>query len=126
MPAGKVVTRALPWKLRAGGDAPSVGKVAGQAAQDRTGPHRPGHRGLSRSDPDRFAFGVVNNALGGGMSSRLFQEIREKRGLVYSVFNHTMYAETGLFAAYAGTTPTRAKQVVGLIRDEVERSVLRA
>ncbi len=80
-----------------------------------------GTNGLSRHDPDRFAFGVVNNAVGGGMSSRLFQEIRERRGLAYSVYSyHTMYAEAGLFSAYAGTTPARARQVLDLLRRELE------
>ena len=79
-----------------------------------------GTNGLSRNDPDRFAFGVVNGAVGGGMSSRLFQEIREKRGLAYSVFSyHTMYAETGMFAVYAGTTPSRAEEVLSIIRSEL-------
>ena len=55
-----------------------------------------GTDGLARNDPDRFAFGVVNTALGGGMSSRLFQEIREKRGLAYSVYSyHSQFAEAG-------------------------------
>jgi predicted Zn-dependent peptidase len=74
----------------------------------------------SRKDQDRFAFGVVNSALGGGMSSRLFQEIREKRGLAYSVYSyHSMFAETGLFAVYAGTTPSRAEEVLSLARSEL-------
>jgi len=80
-----------------------------------------GTNGLSRSDPDRFAFGVVNNALGGGMSSRLFQEIREKRGLAYSAYSyHAMYTEAGLFAAYAGTTPASAHEVLRILRSELE------
>ncbi len=80
-----------------------------------------GTNGLARTDPDRFAFGVVSDALGGGMSSRLFQEIREKRGLAYSVYcYHSQFAETGLFAVYAGTTPQQAKQVLELIRRELE------
>ncbi len=80
-----------------------------------------GTNGLSRQDPDRFAFGIVNAALGGGMSSRLFQEIRERRGLAYSVYSyHTMYAEAGLWCAYAGTTPGRAREVLDLIRREIE------
>ncbi|MEX1047173.1 MAG: pitrilysin family protein [Actinomycetota bacterium] len=79
-----------------------------------------GTNGLARSDPDRFAFGVVNAAVGGGMSSRLFQEIREKRGLAYSVYSyHQMFAEAGLFAVYAGTTPAKAKEVLGLIEREL-------
>ena len=81
-----------------------------------------GTNGLSRSDPDRFAFGVANAAIGGGMSSRLFQEIREKRGLAYSVYSyHSMFAETGLFACYAGTTPSRAEKVLSLLSRELER-----
>ncbi|CAN5783212.1 pitrilysin family protein [soil metagenome] len=80
-----------------------------------------GTNGLARNDPDRFAFLVVNTALGGGMSSRLFQEVREKRGLAYSVFSyHAQYTEAGLFSTYAGTTPSRATQVVALLRGELE------
>jgi len=80
-----------------------------------------GTNGLSRQDPDRFAFGIVNAALGGGMSSRLFQEVRERRGLAYSVYSyHSMYAEAGLFCCYAGTTPARAQEVLDLMRREIE------
>ena len=80
-----------------------------------------GTNGVSRNDPDRFAFGLVNDALGGGMSSRLFQEIREKRGLAYSVYSyHSMFAEAGVFAVYAGTTPRTAHQVLELARKELE------
>ncbi|HVM11077.1 MAG TPA: pitrilysin family protein [Actinomycetota bacterium] len=79
-----------------------------------------GAPGLARSDPRRFAFGLVNSALGGGMSSRLFQEVREKRGLVYSVFSyHQMYAETGVFTVYAGTTPSRAGEVLDIVTREL-------
>jgi predicted Zn-dependent peptidase len=64
---------------------------------------------------------IVNTALGAGMSSRLFQEIREKRGLAYSVFSyHQQFTEAGLFTCYAGTTPSRAEQVIGLLRTELE------
>jgi predicted Zn-dependent peptidase len=80
-----------------------------------------GTPGLPRGDPDRFAFGVVNVALGGGMSSRLFQEVREKRGLAYSVYSyHSQFAETGLFCVYAGTMPDRAKEVLAIVRRELE------
>jgi predicted Zn-dependent peptidase len=72
-------------------------------------------------DPDRFPFLIVNGALGTGMSSRLFQEIREKRGLVYSVYSyHSQYTEAGVFSTYAGTTPARAREVIGLLRRELE------
>ena len=80
-----------------------------------------GTAGMPRSDPRRYSFGIVNDALGGGMSSRLFQEIREKRGLVYSVYSyHSMFAETGAFVVYAGTAPSRANEVATLITQELE------
>jgi predicted Zn-dependent peptidase len=80
-----------------------------------------GTAGLPRRDARRFAFGVVNSALGEGMSSRLFQEIREKRGLAYSVYAyHSMYAETGLYGVYSGTTPGRAEEVLRIVRGELE------
>jgi predicted Zn-dependent peptidase len=79
-----------------------------------------GTNGLARADPERFAFMIMNTALGGGMSSRLFQKIREERGLAYSVYSyHSQYTEAGIFTAYAGTTPARAHEVVGLLRDEM-------
>jgi predicted Zn-dependent peptidase len=80
-----------------------------------------GTNGLARTDPDRFAFLIVNTVLGGGMSSRLFQEIREKRGLAYTAYSfHSQYTEAGVFSAYAGTTPNRAVEVLGLVRREVD------
>ena len=73
-------------------------------------------------DPDRFAFSVLNQVLGGGMSSRLFQEIREKRGLVYSVYSYRCgYADTGALAVYAGTAPSRAHDVLALVHEELDR-----
>ena len=55
---------------------------------------------------DRFALAILDTVLGGGMSSRLFQEIREKQGLAYSVYSfHSLYQDTGQFAVYAGTRP---------------------
>jgi predicted Zn-dependent peptidase len=76
---------------------------------------------LPRTDSDRFAFLIANAALGGGMSSRLFQEIREKRGLAYSVYSyHAQFAEVGMFAAYAGTTPGRAAEVIGLMQAQID------
>ncbi|MGH9267253.1 MAG: M16 family metallopeptidase, partial [Acidimicrobiales bacterium] len=81
-----------------------------------------GMRGLTRGDPDRFALSVLDQVLGGGMASRLFQEIREKRGLVYSVYSYrAAYLETGAFAVYAGTAPERAVEVLGLIDVELDR-----
>jgi len=77
--------------------------------------------GISRRDERRFAFGVLNNALGGGMSSRLFQEVREKRGLAYSVYSYaTQFAETGLFGVYAGCQPGRVDEVLAICREQLD------
>jgi predicted Zn-dependent peptidase len=76
--------------------------------------------GVARTDDRRFSLGVLNNALGGGMSSRLFQEIREKRGLAYSVYSYaSQYAETGLFGVYVGCLPKKVHQVLELCRTEL-------
>jgi predicted Zn-dependent peptidase len=76
--------------------------------------------GIRRTDDRRFALGVLSGALGGGMSSRLFQEIREKRGLAYSVYSFASnYADTGLFGVYAGCAPKRAEEVLALCREQL-------
>jgi predicted Zn-dependent peptidase len=81
-----------------------------------------GMRALSRSDVDRYALSVLNQALGGGMSSRLFQEIRERRGLAYSVFSYrTGFEETGALAVYAGTGPSHAREVLSVLNGELDR-----
>lgn len=77
--------------------------------------------GLRASDPRRHAMSVLNSVLGGGMSSRLFQEIREKRGLAYSVYSFSSsYADAGMFGMAAGTSPASAATVAGLLRDELD------
>ena len=74
--------------------------------------------GVARDDQRRFAMSVLSAALGGGMSSRLFQEIREKRGLAYSVYSYAQqFAGTGALGFYAGCTPSRATEVISLIRE---------
>jgi predicted Zn-dependent peptidase len=79
-----------------------------------------GCAGIGRLDDRRFALGVLNNVLGGGMSSRLFQEIREKRGLAYSVYSYgSQYAEAGLFGIYAGCAPGKVEEVLDLTRAEL-------
>ena len=84
-----------------------------------------GCRGLERTDPDREALDMVTHALGGGPSSRLFQKIREERGLTYSTYaSASAYADAGLFAAYAGTNPETAAEVRSLIEAEFD-AVLR-
>ena len=71
--------------------------------------------GCSISDPNLYAMVLLNNVIGGGMSSRLFQEIREKRGLAYSVYSyHSSYADSGFFTVYAGTAPKQTKDVLEL------------
>ncbi|WP_425413501.1 M16 family metallopeptidase [Micromonospora rhizosphaerae] len=78
--------------------------------------------GIDRTDERRFALGVLNNVLGGGMSSRLFQEIRERRGLAYSVYSYAgQYADSGLFAVYAGCAPGKVDEVLELTRAELAR-----
>ena len=83
-----------------------------------------GCEGLARTDDRRFALGVLNAALGGGMSSRLFQEVREKRGLAYSVYSFAaQHADTGLWGIYAGCLPSKADEVLSICADEVAKVV---
>jgi predicted Zn-dependent peptidase len=81
-----------------------------------------GAEGTSASDDRRYAYSVLDAILGGGMASRLFQEIREKRGLVYSVYSsHQTYRAGGLFTISATTRPKNAAEVLSLVREEVSR-----
>ncbi|GII60522.1 putative zinc protease [Sphaerisporangium krabiense] len=83
-----------------------------------------GTTALSRTDDRRFALGVLNAALGGGMSSRLFQEIREKRGLAYSAYSYTtQYSDTGQFGVYVGCLPGKIDDVLKICREEISRVV---
>ncbi|HWS56910.1 MAG TPA: pitrilysin family protein, partial [Actinotalea sp.] len=78
--------------------------------------------GLASTDDRRFTLSVLTAALGGGMSSRLFQEVRERRGLAYSVYAFsTGHADTGLFGLYAGCAPGKVDEVLGLLGDEWDR-----
>lgn len=77
-------------------------------------------RGVSAMDERRYAMGVLNTILGGGMSSRLFQEIREKRGLAYSVYSFNQgYSDAGLFGIFAGTSPKNVSQVAKLMEEQL-------
>ncbi|CAA9236250.1 MAG: FIG007959: peptidase, M16 family [uncultured Corynebacteriales bacterium] len=79
-----------------------------------------GSSGLARTDDRRYALGVLNNALGGGMSSRLFQEIREKRGLAYSVYSFAaQYAGAGQFGVSVGCHPAKVPEVLSLVREQL-------
>jgi predicted Zn-dependent peptidase len=78
--------------------------------------------GLAAADSRRATLTVLNSILGGGMSSRLFQEIREKRGLAYSVYSFApSYSDAGLFGVYAGCSPSKATQVAELMLSEFRR-----
>jgi predicted Zn-dependent peptidase len=80
-----------------------------------------GTEALQASDNRRFALSIMDNILGGGMSSRLFQEIREKKGMAYATYSyHSLYRETGFLAAYAGTTPENTEEVVRLMKEQFE------
>jgi len=112
-------------------DVPATPRVGGAAptfAPAKTVVSRPteqanlilGSPGIARLDDRRFALGVLNAALGGGMSSRLFQEVREKRGLAYSVYSFTShYADTGLVGVYAGCAPKKAREVLDICREQL-------
>jgi predicted Zn-dependent peptidase len=83
-----------------------------------------GMRAFPTRDPDRYALTVMNQAFGGGMSSRLFQEVRERRGLSYSVFSYrAAFEETGAFAVSAGTAPERLDELLGVVDAELDRLV---
>ena len=81
-----------------------------------------GMEGLDRSDERRFALGVLNTALGGGTSSRLFQEVRERRGLAYSVFSFASHhADSGVVGVSVGCLPTKLDDVLSVVRTELSR-----
>ncbi|GAB6897442.1 pitrilysin family protein [Kineosporia succinea] len=81
-----------------------------------------GTTSLVATDPRRYAMSVLNAVLGGGMSSRLFQEIREQRGLAYSVYSFASgYSDSGYFGLYAGCTPARTDEVIALMVAELRR-----
>jgi predicted Zn-dependent peptidase len=83
-----------------------------------------GCEALSRTDDRRFGLAVLNAALGGGMSSRLFQEVRERRGLAYSVYSFaSQHADTGLWGIYAGCLPSKADEVLSICVNEISRVV---
>jgi len=83
-----------------------------------------GCEALARTDERRFALGVLNAAFGGGMSSRLFQEVREKRGLAYSVYSFSgQHADTGMWGIYVGCLPAKADDVLAICAEEITRLV---
>lgn len=81
-----------------------------------------GAPGLPQGHSYTYVLLVLNNILGGGLSSRLFQSVREERGLAYSIYSyHTTYMDSGLFTVYAGTSPNRFQEVVELIAHEISK-----
>ncbi|MGZ4711297.1 MAG: M16 family metallopeptidase, partial [Acidimicrobiales bacterium] len=81
-------------------------------------------RGLHHTDPDRYALMVANQVLGGGMSSRLFQEVREERGLAYTVFSSpSSYSDAGAFTLYAGTAPARLGELLEVIDAVIDQAL---
>ena len=81
-----------------------------------------GVNGLVRTDDRRYALGVLNAALGGGTSSRLFQEVRERRGLAYSVYSFAYhYADAGMFGVAVGCLPSKVDDVLSVVRTELAR-----
>jgi predicted Zn-dependent peptidase len=83
-----------------------------------------GTPGIPQVDPDRYAAHLINVALGGGMSSRLFQEIRERRGKAYTVYSFlSSYLDAGYVGVYVGTSAEWAREVIGIVREELARLV---
>ena len=80
--------------------------------------------GVPQTDLSLFSLQVFTNTLGGGMSSRLFQEVREKRGLCYSIYTfHAPYTDTGFFGLYTGTDPGDAPEMMEVIVDVINDAV---
>jgi predicted Zn-dependent peptidase len=122
--------------------AEQFGDWSGESVEHEHGPAAPGpavkltHRdteqahiviggeGFTRSDERRWAFEVLNHVMGGGMSSRLFREIREERGLAYAVYGFKMaYADAGAWGVYIGTTPSQVDTAMSVIREELAKVV---
>ena len=77
-------------------------------------------QGVAQRDPSIYSLQVFTNVLGGGMSSRLFQEVRELRGLCYSIYAfHAPYADTGMFGLYAGTDAIDAPELMRVVVGEL-------
>jgi predicted Zn-dependent peptidase len=79
-----------------------------------------GFPGFASQDEDIYSLSVLNHVLGGGLSSRLFQEVREERGLTYSIYSyHSGYSNTGLFGVYAGTSMQNAQEVIEIVLRQI-------
>lgn len=83
-----------------------------------------GGAGLRRNDERRWAFEVLNTVMGSGMSSRLFREVREERGLAYAIYGFKLsYADSGAWGVHVGTTPHQTDTALTVIRDELAKVV---
>ncbi|MGB7861338.1 MAG: pitrilysin family protein [Acidimicrobiia bacterium] len=83
-----------------------------------------GGHGLHRSDERRWAFEILNHVMGSGMSSRLFREVREERGLAYAIYAFKLsYADNGAWGVYVGTTPSQTDTAMNIIREELSKVV---
>lgn len=81
-----------------------------------------GYKGIESTNEKMYVASLFSSILGGGMSSRLFQEIREKRGLVYSIYSfNSNYREAGLFGVYAATSPDKVDELLGVVCDEINK-----
>jgi predicted Zn-dependent peptidase len=82
-----------------------------------------GFEGIAFDDADYYPLAVLSTLLGGGMSSRLFQEVREKRGLAYSIYSFVAnYADGGLFGIHAGTGEAEVEELVPVVCEELARA----
>ncbi|MEX2394549.1 MAG: pitrilysin family protein, partial [Actinomycetota bacterium] len=106
--------------IRASPNTPRFGSGATYDTRDAEQVHIVwGLEGLPRTDPDRYAMSVMSVLYGGGMSSRLFQEVREKRGLAYSIYSgEHMYLDAGSLTVYAGAQRDTAAEVMKIVREE--------
>lgn len=81
-----------------------------------------GHQGVEKNNPEYYSAVLLSLIMGGGMASRLFQEVREKRGLAYSIYSsHTAYHDDGQFEIYAGTGPNKSEELISVLKDEIKK-----
>ncbi len=113
--SAKVELRTKPGKTKIGAAVSSLDTRKTEQAHVVMGTH-----GLIRGDDRRFAGAILSTVLGGGMSSRLFQAVREQRGLAYSVYAYSQsFRDSGLFGIYAGCIPTKLDQVLDVCQSEL-------
>ncbi|MCE5203811.1 MAG: pitrilysin family protein [Coriobacteriales bacterium] len=115
---------ALPQGARLGRDARRPEPVSGLTVVTKNTEQAHicwGVPAMDARSEERFTLAILDSILGGGMASRLFQEIREKRGMAYAVYSyHSLYYDTGQYTVYAGTRPSNAEEVVKLIREQAD------